>query len=129
MSLSRRESNGRSAMNRCVKWYSAWVAFAAGGLLAANWPQAAGPDGTWRVHGPNAPGEWSVSLNHNILWRTPLPNGGQSGIAVWGDRLFLTTFDEYRDGDPKFSAVILGHCLDARTGRLLWSVKLEGSVK
>jgi outer membrane protein assembly factor BamB len=99
------------------------------GLLPANWPQAAGPDGNWRVRAANAPVAWSVSLNQNILWRTPLPNGGQSGIAVWGDRLFLTTFDEYRDGDPKFSASILGHCLDARTGRLLWSVRLEGSVK
>ena len=37
------------------------------------------------------------------------------GIAVWGDRLFLTTFDVYRDGDPKFSGTILGHCLDAHT--------------
>ena len=54
-----------------------------------------------------------------ILWRTPLPNGGQSRIAVWGDRLFPTTFDDYRVGDPKFSASIQGHCLDARTGKLL----------
>jgi PQQ-like domain len=58
-----------------------------------------------------------------------MPNGGQSGIAVWGNRLFLTTFDLYRDGDPKFSGSILGHCLDARTGKILWSVKLEGPVK
>ena len=73
----------------------------------------------WRVRAAHAPVEWSVSLNHNILWRTPLPNGGQSRIAVWGDRLFPTTFDDYRVGDPKFSASIQGHCLDARTGKLL----------
>jgi outer membrane protein assembly factor BamB len=97
--------------------------------LAANWPQAAGPEGTWRVRGPAPPAEWSAALERNIVWRSPLPNGGQSGIAVWGDRLFLTTFDVYRDGDPKFSGAILGHCLDARTGKLLWSVKLEGPVK
>jgi len=106
-----------------------FIALAAGGLLLANWPQAAGPDGNWHVRDAAAPVEWSVSLGKNIAWRTPLPNGGQSGIAVWGDRLFLTTFDEYRDGDPKFSATILGHCLDAKSGKLLWSVKLEGSVK
>src|ERR1700694_4782530 len=99
------------------------------GLLWANWPQAAGPDGTWKAKGTPPPTSWSVARNQNILWRTPLPNGGQSGIAVWGDRLFLTTFDEYRPGEPKFSASILGHCLDAKTGKLLWSVKLEGSVK
>jgi hypothetical protein len=98
-------------------------------LPAANWPQAAGPDGTWRVPGVNAPTSWSVALDKNIVWRTPMPNGGQSGIAVWGDRLFLTTFPEYKPGDPKFSATILGHCVDAKTGKILWSVKLEGSVK
>jgi hypothetical protein len=67
--------------------------------VLVNWPQAAGPDG-------NRPVRTANSLNHDILWRTPPPNGGQSGIAVWGDRLFLTTFDDYRDGDPKFSASI-----------------------
>ncbi len=98
------------------------------GVLLANWPQAAGPNSNWRVAGP-APVQWSVALGRNIVWRSPLPNGGQSGIAVWGDRLFLTTFDRYRDGDPKFSGTILGHCLDAKTGKILWSVKLEGAVK
>jgi hypothetical protein len=69
----------------------------------SNWPQAAGPEGTWQARGTAPPLNWSVALNRNILWRTPLPNGGQSGIAVWGDRLFLTTFSEYTEGTPKFS--------------------------
>src|SRR3989441_12864149 len=98
-------------------------------LLAANWPQAAGPNGTWSVPDARPPVEWSVARNQNILWRAALPNGGQSGIAVWGDRLFLTTFEPYKPGDPKFSTVILGHAIDARTGKILWSVRLEGSVK
>ena len=76
---------------------------------AVNWPQAAGPDGTWSVPDAKPPVQWSVARNQNILWRTPLPNGGQSGIAVWGDRLFLTTFEPYKPGQPKFSTVILGH--------------------
>jgi hypothetical protein len=59
-------------------------AAAAGGVLLANWPQAAGPDGNWRVRASSAPTRWSVALNENIVWRSPLPNGGQSGIAVWG---------------------------------------------
>jgi hypothetical protein len=97
-------------------------------ITVANWPQAAGPDGTWSVPDAKPPISWSVALNRNILWRTPLPNGGQSGIAVWGDRLFLTTFEPYRPGTPKFSSTILGHAVDARTGKILWSVRLEGSV-
>ena len=70
-------------------------------ITVANWPQAAGPDGTWSVPDAKPPISWSVALNRNILWRTPLPNGGQSGIAVWGDRLFLTTFEPYRPGDTE----------------------------
>ncbi|MCU1260299.1 MAG: hypothetical protein JWO80_3184, partial [Bryobacterales bacterium] len=102
----------------------------AASLVAGNWPQAAGPEGTWRLpSATSAPVSWSVALDKNIVWRTPMPNGGQSGVAVWGDRLFLTTFPEYKAGDPKFSAVIMGHCVDAKTGKILWSVRLEGSVK
>ncbi|MEI6534293.1 MAG: PQQ-binding-like beta-propeller repeat protein [Verrucomicrobiaceae bacterium] len=90
-----------------------------------DWPQAAGPDGSWRASGPEAPVKWSVTLEENIVWRTPLPNGGQSGIAVWGDRLFLTTFDTLKTGE-KMSGSILGLCADANTGKILWSVKLKG---
>jgi outer membrane protein assembly factor BamB len=93
---------------------------------AQNWPQAAGPNGTWRYKAGNAPAAWSVARNKNIVWRSPMPNGGQGGITVWGDRLFLTTFEEYKEGTPKYSANILGHCLDAKTGKILWSVKLAG---
>jgi outer membrane protein assembly factor BamB len=96
------------------------------GASADNWPQAAGPNLDWRYDRGSAPTTWSVSLNRNIAWRSTMPNGGQGGIIAWGNRLFLTTFEEYKEGDPKFSATILGHCLDARTGKILWSVKLTG---
>jgi len=94
--------------------------------FAANWPQAGGPDGTWRSSGKDAPATWSVTLNQNIIWKATLPNAGQSGIAVWGDRLFLTTF---APGEKKTSGTIQGHCIDAKTGKILWSVKLEGPTK
>jgi hypothetical protein len=59
---------------------------------AENWPQAAGPNHDWTVTTDGAvPLSWSVEKNQNIRWRVPLPETGQSGIAVWGDRLFLTT--------------------------------------
>lgn len=95
-------------------------------LNAANWPQAGGPDGTWQVTGAAPPTKWSVVRNENIAWRAPLPNAGQSGIAVWGDRLFLTTF---ADGEKGFSGKITGLAIDARSGKTLWSVALEGVEK
>lgn len=94
-------------------------------LAAGNWPQAGGPDGTWHVQG-EGPVRWSVVRNENIAWRVPLPNAGQSGIAVWGDRLFLTTFAE---GEQGFSGKILGLAVDARTGKTLWTVSLQGVEK
>lgn len=95
-------------------------------LAAGNWPQAGGPDGTWQVTGAEPPVQWSVARNENIAWRVPLPNAGQSGIAVWGDRLFLTTF---APGEKGFSGKIIGLAVDARTGKALWSVPLEGVEK
>jgi PQQ-like domain len=92
-----------------------------------NWPQAGGPEGTWRVSG-KAPTSFSVTLNQNIAWKAPLPGGGQGGIAVWGDRLFLTTFEPYTAGASKMSANIVGHALDAASGKILWSVKLSGTT-
>lgn len=116
---------------RAIHWITG-LALAIGSTSscpAENWPQAGGPDRTWRLTTTDpVPTAWSVARDRHILWRTPLPNGGQSGIAVWEDRLFLTTFEPYKPGTPKSSATILGHCLDARTGKLLWSVKLVGSV-
>lgn len=113
-------------MKKLALILSSSAAFAVLALQAANWPQAAGPNGTWAVADKNAPVEWSVARGKNILWRTPLPNGGQSGIAVWGDRLFLTTFEPWKKGQRPFSGVILGHCLNAKSGKILWSVRLEG---
>ena len=95
-------------------------------LTAANWPQAGGPNGTWQVTGSEPPVKWSVARNENIAWRVPLPNAGQSGIAVWGDRLFLTTFAA---GEKGFSSRITGLAMDARTGKTLWAVSLNGVEK
>ncbi len=93
------------------------------------WPQAAGPNHSWTAEGPPAATKWSVSRDQNILWRTSLPNGGQSGITVWKDRLFLTTFTKDAGDEKLMSAEIEGHCVDAKTGKILWSVPLPGSVK
>ena len=93
-----------------------------------NWHQPAGPNGNWQVGGV-APTEWSVTRNENILWRTPLPEAGMSGVTVWGDRVFTTThvpIDKLEDKEAVTD--VIGYCLDAETGRVLWQVELPGSA-
>ena len=75
------------------------------GLLSAqagprDWPQAGGPNGSWAVEAGSVPVEWSAVKNEQILWRTQLPEQGQSGIAVWGERVFLTTYKPEADKPP-----------------------------
>ncbi|NIJ44910.1 outer membrane protein assembly factor BamB [Wenyingzhuangia heitensis] len=55
------------------------------------WPMSGGPNGSWKVKtDEHVPIKWSVRTGENIKWKTTLPEGGQSGIAVWKDKLFLT---------------------------------------
>ncbi|HEY6168791.1 MAG TPA: PQQ-binding-like beta-propeller repeat protein [Verrucomicrobiae bacterium] len=76
---------------------------------ANNWPQFRGPDGR-AVAGSKIPTPAEFSPDKNVIWKTPLASGHSSPI-VWGERIFLTTYDK-----GKLSAV----CLDLRTGQPLW---------
>ncbi|MBJ6366509.1 outer membrane protein assembly factor BamB family protein [Snuella sedimenti] len=55
------------------------------------WPMSGGPDGSWKIKTSlKVPTKWSVRTGENIKWKKALPAGGQSGIAVWGKKLFFT---------------------------------------
>jgi outer membrane protein assembly factor BamB len=106
---------------------AALLAFASGAF--ADWPQAAGPHGTWQTSG-NAPLKWSVARGESIVWKTTLPETGQSGIAVANGRVFLTTMKPLAEGaKSKEGSDIVGYCLDARDGKILWTVELAGTEK
>ncbi|MEY5025324.1 MAG: hypothetical protein RLZZ244_852 [Verrucomicrobiota bacterium] len=91
------------------------------------WPQAAGPRADWTSDSKDAPVSWSVALNQNIAWKTTLPETGQSGIAVWGNRLFLTTMKPLEpDSKKRTGSAVVGYCLDADSGSILWTVELPG---
>ncbi len=97
-------------------------------VLASHWPQAGGADGDYSQRGERPPMRWSVTRGENIRWRTPLPESGQSGIAVWGDRLFLTTMKPLpHDARTRQGSDIVGYCLNASSGKILWSVELPGT--
>lgn len=95
------------------------------------WPQIRGPKQNYHLQTEDTyPQKWSVASDENVLWRMPLPETGHSGIAVWGDRLFLTCFRKLtaEDNGPQGTWVsqTRGYCLDADTGEILWSCDLPG---
>jgi len=98
---------------------------------SADWPQAAGPNYDWTVKTDEpVPTSWSVEKGQNIRWRIPLPETGQSGIAVWGDRLFLTTMKPLAaDAKLRKGTDIVIYCVSATDGKILWQHGLPGDPK
>lgn len=103
------------------------------------WPMSGGPDGSWKVETTQkVPIKWSVRTGENIKWKKALPEGGQSGIAVWDDKIFFTINPP--NDDPKYSKdenvkagasskdiVLL--CLNADNGKTLWSKIVKGTIE
>lgn len=93
-----------------------------------NWYQAAGPNGNWQVEG-EPPVKWSATRNENIRWRTPLPEAGMSNVTAWEDKVFVTTHVPIKTLEEKDGVTdIIGFCLDANTGKILWQVELAGTA-
>ena len=59
----------------------------------------------------NLPVKWSGS--ENTLWKTPLPEAGNSTPIVWEERVFIT---QAFDGGKTRSLI----CFDRATGKKLW---------
>ncbi len=116
--------------HRPIKWLLLPLLFALGAPASGvdNWPQAAGPSANWKADG-EAPTNWSVVRGENIVWRTELPEGGQSAVTLWRDRAFLTCHRPLESSaDANTSTDIVGYCLNSETGKVLWTVDLPGSV-
>ncbi|MFN0127170.1 MAG: PQQ-binding-like beta-propeller repeat protein [Verrucomicrobiales bacterium] len=78
---------------------------------AENWPGWRGPAGTGVANEPNLPLHWGPK--QNLLWRTALPERGNSTPIVWGERVFVT-----QAVAKERRRELL--CFDRATGRLLW---------
>lgn len=102
---------------------SALASLGAPGAEAPGWPSWRGPAGdgisaetgflkTWPEGGPKE------------LWRIPLGSGFSSFAAV-GDRLFTMTERQGVGGSSRQEAI----CLDAASGRGVWSRELEDGYK
>lgn len=105
---------------------SVWLMCSASYVEAlADWPQAAGPNHNYGVHG-NASTAFSATRGASIQWRTSLPNTGESTPIVSGDRLFLTSHQSISD-DAESGCEIYGLCFDAETGQELWRRELPAT--
>lgn len=94
-------------------------------LLASDWPQAAGPQGNFIVEG-KAVSIFSVAMNQNVVWRSPLPSTGQGTPIVSNGRVFVTSHEPIVQ-DSETGSLILGMCFDATTGKELWRRELPGT--
>lgn len=97
------------------------LAFAptAGSAFAGDWPQWRGPEGTGVSRETGLPVNWTNQ--RGILWKTDLPEWGDSTPAIWGDAIFVTS--QHDDN-------LLLLKLDKPTGRILWTRTVgSGKVK
>jgi outer membrane protein assembly factor BamB len=92
---------------------------------------ASGPHGTWATTTEDEiPVRWSVSNDVNILWKRVLPEGGQSGIAIWNGRVFFTTNKPLREDtslEETEGSDIIGYCLNAENGNVEWTVVIPST--
>lgn len=75
----------------------------------SNWPQFRGPNGAGTAAGAKPPER--LSTTNDVLWKIDMP-WSASSPAVWGGRVFVTTF---ADGE------LQTRCLAKEDGRQLWS--------
>ena len=111
-----------------VHWVSAiTIAFILSHVTAAtaDWPQAAGPNGSFVVAQGNAAATWSVTLDGNIAWKKTLPELGQSSVVISGDRIFFAA-NKPVTASTQFGTDIIAWCCDASDGRTLWTREIKG---
>src|SRR5438128_12382337 len=73
------------------------------------WPQFRGPNSSG-LGGGKPPVHFG--LGQNVLWKAAVGSGLSSPI-VWGQRVFLTEFDQT-------SQKLATLCIDRRTGKIVW---------
>ena len=124
---------------------SLWLgACAAAPRCDATWPQGSGPNGNWTASGPAPPLTFSGTTGENVVWRMSLPETGQGGIALANGRVFVATMAPWTgatlaaedaakyahatEGRAVVGKHVDAHCLDAATGALLWTRRIDGEV-
>src|SRR5579863_6279724 len=77
----------------------------------AEWPQFRGPNATGVAQSEAQP-PLEFGPSKHLLWKQSVPVGHSSPV-VWGDRIFLTSFDP-----PSKKLELI--CVAGKTGAILW---------
>jgi outer membrane protein assembly factor BamB len=80
-------------------------------VLADNWPQWRGPDGTGVSEEKDLPVVWHEG--RGIDWKTPLQAWGTSTPAIWGDAIFVTSHTDNNE--------LLLVKLNKKSGEIVWT--------
>ena len=86
------------------------ILFAAN-VSADNWPQFRGAGSQGISTETKLPVKWSATSN--VRWKTALPGPGHSSPIIWGNRIFLTAFNQSKNQ-------LLVLALDKDSGKILW---------
>ncbi len=84
-----------------------------------DWPEFRGPTGQGISTTHGLPIEWSAT--NNVAWKQVIPGHGWSSPVLLDRRLYLTTAVDV-DETSKLSLRVI--CLDARSGKSLWSTEV-----
>src|SRR5262245_61299776 len=90
-------------------WLTGIALIIASNASAQEWPRFRGVNGSG-VSATAFPTQWT---NKDYRWKFDLPGPGHSSPILWGERLFVTS------SDAKGNLHVV--CVDARTGRSVWS--------
>jgi outer membrane protein assembly factor BamB len=79
--------------------------------LSRAWPCFRGPGGSGISPYANVPDDWDGPSGKNIVWKSPVPLGGNSSPVIAAGRIFFTGADENRRQV---------FCYDTKSGKLIW---------
>jgi len=83
---------------------------------AADWPHWRGPNFDGSSPETGLPTSWSKT--ENVFWAADMPGIGSGTPVVVGDRVYVSSLSKGGGGN------LLGLCLDAATGKVLWKADL-----
>jgi hypothetical protein len=104
---AKRDAEDFNLVSKLVNEYEANLAEEA---AKSAWSRFRGPNGSGVATRGKFPSQ--VDVEKNAIWKTPLPHG-VSSPCIWGDRIFLTSFDK---AAKKLETI----CVERESGDILW---------